>query len=714
MAVLSKIRERSMILIVIIGMALFAFVASPKDIINFFTGTDVNVIGTVDGEKIDREEFGKKVENYKKQLGGRLPNGMFAVNNVWNSVVREMLYNVQIKEAGIVVGSEDIWARLLDDNSIKNSDMFKDELGVFSENMLKEYLATMQSGTDEQSKRAWFNWLANEKNIEKQLLVSTYDDLIQFGLGSSLKAGEIKYKEESTTVDADIVFIPYRSINDSLVEVSDSEVKSYISKHAQEYKQDARVNLKYVVFENSATDKDKEDTQSELNSLRKDREEYSSISKSKVTVLGLENTTDYEGFLLDNSSDLESEDILVFKNDMDDKTSELLFSADKNTVVGPYEQNGYFKLSKVVDILQSPDSAAVKHVLIGYVGSRSQGETRTKEEAKELSDSLLVVLKSDFSKFDQMASDFSADKSSSEKGGELELFAYKTMVSKFRDFCFGGSKGDLGIAETKFGYHIIKITEQKNTQKALKLVTISRKIEASEATENAIYESAETFAYNLINYREVKINALAKKDGLKVKSGFRLGKLDSNVSSLGEQRNIVKWAYNEDTKVGDSKRFDIEKGYVVVSLSSKTSDGTKSVNEARSSVVSKLRNEKKAEMLKEKMNGSDLETIAKENDLTIKKLEKISFKSGNLSGIGREIKVVGALFGMKEGSFEKMIVGSKGLFAVKLNKINKAEELESYETYKKTIMRDSKSQVYKVYKSLEEASDIKDNRALFF
>ena len=164
MAILSKIRDRSMFLILIVGLALFAFVLDPSSITNFFSSNKVNAIGQINGEDVDREEFARQVEAYRSQSGGRATQ-MQAVNAVWNSMLSEKVFQSQLEKAGIVVGEKDIWDAMTALPEIQNSPLFKNDINLFDEEKLKEYIANMKDEAEAGNTQAWFNWLATEKNI---------------------------------------------------------------------------------------------------------------------------------------------------------------------------------------------------------------------------------------------------------------------------------------------------------------------------------------------------------------------------------------------------------------------------------------------------------------------------------------------------------------------------------------------------------------------
>ena len=135
MAVLSKIRERSLFLIIIIALALFSFVLSGLFDGNLFNKTATN-IGEVNGEPISREEFAQQIELYRSRSNGRSSNTQ-NVNNAWNTLVREKIYQTQLEKSGVVVGEKDVWDAMVTQISSQNSPQFANEAGFFDPEKLK-------------------------------------------------------------------------------------------------------------------------------------------------------------------------------------------------------------------------------------------------------------------------------------------------------------------------------------------------------------------------------------------------------------------------------------------------------------------------------------------------------------------------------------------------------------------------------------------------
>ena len=690
MAVLSKIRERSMFLIIIIGLALFAFVLDPSTLGDFFNSNKINEVGQINGESITRQEFIQELESYKQQVGNSVPE-MQAVNTVWENILRKKIYQNQLNEAGITIGESDVWNELIATPFVQNNPEYQNEAGLFDEQKFKQFLAD----TKENNKELWAQWSSYMGQIRDNLSTTTYNNLITAGLGASLKEGESEYLYENTKLNAEFVYLPYTSISDSLVKIKKSEVESYIKKHEDDYKVDASRDINYVTFEILPTVEDENVLKAEVFSL---------IEDFKLA-------TNDNLFLSENESDSNLDASFLYKNQVSQEVADSIFLGSKGKVVGPYTENEFLKVSKITEISRIPDSVKASHILIPFIGAQRVAPevTRTEESAKKLADSILQVVKGKSDKFAILAKEFSSDKSNSDKGGDLDWFTYTRMTREFRDYTFTGKKGDLGVVKTAFGFHVIKIDDQKNIQNVVKLATFSRKIIPSEATENSIFRNAEEFS--LAVSKDNKFMDVANKKKFTVKPAIGIKALDENVPGLGNQRQIVTWAFNKYTKVGDFKRFDLEGLHVVVYLTASQEKGLMSADKAINSVRPILVNEKKAEILAKKLQGSNLQSIAKSNNTNVKAAEGVTLKSPTLSGVGVEPKIVGAMYNAQQNKIYNSIVGDRGVYAFKMTKKEIPVALPNYEINRKRISDTRKNSTYKMYEAIKKALDIEDNRA---
>ncbi len=702
MAILSKIRERTFILILIIGMALFAFVIG--DAINKNGGPSrVDVVGEINGEEISREEFSQVLEVYKSRSNGSISD-IQTLNAVWDGFIRERVFKEQLELAGIVVGENDVWESLVSNPNFQNDASFKNEIGLFDEEKVKEYIANMredaigaQKGSDEKTR--WDSWLSYESRVRQGVVQSSYSSLVNAGLGASLEEGKRDYLFNNTSITSQFVYLPYASVADSLIKISNKDYQNYINDHKREFEVDESRDLKYVKFTVAASQKDKDDLKEELNGYI---EEFKSA----------ENNAD---FIDEVNSDTGINTNFLYKNQLPKEQADVIMNANVGDVVGTYEDADYYKISKVEAVKQLPDSVSASHILISYLGSQSAGPDtkQTEAEAKKTADSLLTILKSNGSKFDAIAKEFSVDKSNSEKGGKLDWYTRNAMVPEFGDYTFLNKKGDMDVVKTAFGFHIVKITDQKNIQKTVKLATVSRKIEASEQTEAKYYQDAEIFASKLTSGAD--FNALSQENNFIPLPANGVKALAENVPGLqGNNRNIVRWAFQEDVEVNDVNRFDVDNGFVVVVLSSKTVEGIATIDDVASKIKPILIRKKKAEILNKKMKGTTLEDIANANSVSVKTATKVNLASPTISGVGNEPAIVGAMSTATEGKVIIGLEGVKGVFAIKVTSKELPTELDNYDVFRNRIATKYKSRSSQLYTALKESSEIKDYRASIY
>ncbi len=711
MAVLSKIRERSLFLIIIIALALFSFVLSGLFDGNLFNKNTTN-IGEVNGEPISREDFAQQVEFNRNRSNGRTSNFQ-NVNAAWGTLLSEKIYETQLKKSGIIVGEKDIWDELVTQVASQNSPQFMNEVGLFDEEKLKEYIATLQdnAGENEQGRIAWSSWLTYEKSVKKSLEQNTYNSLIKAGLGRTLIEGKSNYLYQNTNVDIEYVFVPFINIHDSLVKVTQDDIKDYVKEHAKEYKVNESRDIKFVSFDVKATEEDEKEIKSQLELLIEDREEYSNAAKTKVNVVGFKNAINMVEFNSDNGSDTSIDNNFYTKNKLPKAIADTIFNLDINQVYGPYKDGELFKLTKITAVKQLPDSVKASHILIPFIGSATADAsvTQNEEEAKKQADSILNIVNIDKSKFEEIAKEVSVDKVSAAKGGDLGWFVYTTMIPEFRDYVFENKIGEIGVVKSQFGYHIIRIDDQKNHQKAIQIATFSRKIYPSEKTENEVFEKAETLASKLSAGEDLK--ELAKNNNYVVRPVIDIEEFDFNLSTLGSQRQIVRWAFDENTKENDIKRFDTEKGYAVVVLSKVNKEG---LSVRGRNVREIILNKKKAELIKNRSTGETLEDLAKQNNTEVRTARALSNASPVFPGQGRFVEIAGIVTSLEENSLAKNIIGKSGVAFAIVTKKNLPTELKNYNALKKNLERDLQNRNLQIYNAIKDNSEIIDNRAYFY
>ncbi len=716
MAILSKIRERSIALIAIIGLALFAFVLDPSTLTDFFNSSKVNVVGEIDGETISRQEFSERLDSYRARSGNRASE-MQASKFVWDNLVREKIYTKQLEEAGITIGEEDIWNQIITSPSIANNPQFQNEAGLFDENKFKVFLKDAQDNDDQQLWVAWQDYMTQLGNNFKR---DTYNNLLNAGLRSSLKEGEYTYFEENTKLSADYVYVPYSTVPDSTITVTKKDIANYIQEHPNEFQVEESRSLSYVMFDIVASDSDKEDLKKTLSSLIADKTEYNAVSKRDEVVKGFKSSNDYQTFFDENQSDMRLSEIYRMKDRLPKDLTTQIEKGNKGDIFGPYEESGFFKLLKVTDIVRRPDSVKSSHILIPFIGSASANEStvKTEEQAKKSADSIFNLVKRNKKKFAEIADQINPDGTKG-KGGDVSWTSHANANSlrfdpDYANFIFDNKKGKVGVVKSKFGFHIIRIDDQKNYQKAYKTVVFGRKIEPSEATESEVFQKAEEFALNVSKGEDTFFNlARNAKYSAKPASGLRV--MDEKVPGITQNaRQIITWAFQSDTKFNDFKRFDLDKAYVVAYLTDITEKGLMTPGKAINKVRPLLIKEMKAKVINEKMSGATLEDIAKQNNRLVKKLNAVSLKSPSIPGIGYEPKIIGALYKSGLNKLTVKVAGDRGVYAFKLTKSEKPTALPNYDSYRQRISNSQQNRTTKVFDALKKASDIEDNRAFYY
>ncbi|GHC47610.1 peptidylprolyl isomerase [Ulvibacter litoralis] len=701
MAILNSIRKRGVFLIIIIALALFSFILA--DVIRnggFSSEKSQTTVATVNGVDIEREGFMQQVENVQRTLGANGTTAQ-AVNRVWDNELRNILLEEQFEKLGLSAEKAQIADALR--TNLSTNPTFLNDAGVFDEGKLQEYIASIKNSNP----AAYQQWLDFEKSTAQSVLQNSYFNMIKGGLRSTSSEGEAEYRFENDKLNLEYVHIPFSKISDDDVPVSDAEIKAYVKEHASNFEVERKADIQYVSFSEAPSAEDVEDAKESVRALLSDRFEYND------TIPGFAKVEDYANFVNANS-ETEFVDRWFFKNELPGEVADSIFNTSVGGVYGPYKLGNTFNITRVVGAKQLPDSIQSKHILIRYEGSlrASSAIKRTKEAASKLADSLLSVVKRDKSKFESLAATFSDDASNKDKGGDLGYNPPGRMVPAFDDFTIGNKPGTIGVVETEFGFHIVGVEDHKNLQKAIKIATVTKEIEPSEKTLSDVFSSASKFE---VASQKGDFAAIAKESSLEVKPVNKMGELDAVIPGVGNNRTIVNWAFDDDTSVGDVKRFTVPNGYVIAQLTRKSPKGLMSVAEASSTVTPILRNKKKAEKIRASITGTTLQEIASSQSVRVETATAVTMAVPTIPGAGSEPAVVGAAFGVKAGETTGLITGKTGVFKVRVLAVNKAPELESYATFANQLnAKVTPTVTTKVYNALKAAADIEDNRANFF
>jgi len=716
MAILNKIRQRSLFLILVIAMALFSFVLA--DLFknsDGFSSTEQNVVATVNGIDIERDDFMNKVESTERQNNGARSN-IQSMNLVWDSELRRVILKNQFNKIGISVERDQM--RSLLKNNLISFNEFMNTDGLFDENKLNEFIANLKEISPETTGLQgnlinYDSWITFESNIAQNGLEASYFNLINSGLRSTLFDGKTNYHFQNDNADIKFIHFPYSSISDSLISVSKAELRGFIKENPKKYALEESRDLIYVKFDETPSLEDKNDISEKLSSLILDKEEYNPDTNKTEKVLGLKNTSEYESFL-NRYSDIKLYDSYVFENSFSDEVSPSIFKLKKGGIYGPYEEGDYMKLTKLIDIKKISDSVKVRHILVPYAGAIRAGdlEMRTFDQAKKTADSIYSQVKRNRNNFAKLLN-LSSDKVSNEKGGEIEFAYTDGFAPEFKDFSFENKVGKISVVESGFGFHVIEILSQTKKRKAVKVANLGLRVESSERTIDSIFNIASKFEVmsSKSNFRDVAI-----ENSYSVRTINALKDLDENIPGVGAQRSIVRWLYEESTDEGDFKRFNLQNGgYVVAMLTTINKAGLMSNDKASVTALPAVKNKKKADLILKKINGKTLSEISSNQNQSIQTALAVNISSPTLSGVGKEPEVIGNSFGLEIGQTSKAILGNSGVFYIYLDKLNVAQDLPNYLTFSNNLSASKLNNLNtKIYEALKEVSDVEDKRSLFY
>ena len=695
MAILSKIRQRSFLAIGLIGFALLAFVVSDLIQKGQFNKASKDV-GSINGKDVPFDEFRVKVANTEKS--GENTTAIQAANKVWDQEVNMALINVEYEKIGIRVGENHLIENLKNDPNIGKNPQFLNALGKFDIKKFKEYFKS----NPEQAKM----FSDREKDADFNSKAVIYSTLVKAGMYTTTAEGKFAYEQANSKVNFDFVSVLYTTIKDSDIKVTDADITEYMTKNEKRFKTEETREIEYVLVEDKASVQDENEVKARINGLLNGTVVFKDGKND--TLPSFKNATNMAEFVAENS-DKAYDTTYVTKQNLPAEHADKLNALAVGQVYGPYVDGKYYSISKVMG-RKSGAKTKLSHIVIGWEGSKipNQKEKRTKEQALAKAQSILAQAQANPTSFMMLAFSNSDDQSS-QQGGDLGYFEKGQIPLKPIDAFLVNPIGKIGLVETELGYHILDITDK---QDGIKLATVSQKIDASEATTNAAYTKATKFEMDAEG-KDFAITAKAAK--LTIAPSIKAKAMDEALGALGNQRQIVKWAYDKDTDVNDIKRFEVVNvGNVIARLKKIYPKGLMNIEDAKPMVEGTIKNKKKAEKIIAKMSGSSLEAIAKANATTVQNVPAASVENAVLPNAGNEIKVVGTAFGLAVNKVSAPIEGNAGVYVVKTKAITKAPSTNNYDVNITKLKSMAAQATGRIIPALKEGATIKDNRLEFY
>ena len=579
MSIIQQIRDKAAVLLTgLISISLIGFLVQDAFVGksgNMFNGPATSV-GSINGKKIEVADFTKKVnlieQNYRAQ--GMQTNEMMTQNiieTVWNGGIQEEIVKGEAGKLGISVTSKELGALLFSEDAPQEfKQLFVDKsTGGFDLNAARNWMNNLKKNSKPEDVLMIMEQLI--KPLEIKLLTEKYTSLIAQGSYTPKWMLEKSISDNATISSFSFLNVPYTTIPDSTVVVSDQEIKEYVSNHKDDFKQEHVKGIAYVSFSANPT---KVDSLKIFNQLAGLKSEFY-------------NTTDSKGFVVRNNSSLPFYDGFALKSKLQMSAKDSIINMSNGSVIGPYLDGGSYVLAKKLETKTLPDSVKSRHILIGTVNQQTGQPKRTDSVAKKQADSIFYAIKGGAS-FSALAMTFSEDEGSKAKGGENDFTSVDmgNLPKEFADFVFYKPKGSIEVIKTSFGYHVIEVLNQKSFDQAYKVAYLSKNIVASEETDAAASSASIQFVGSSKDLKSFDETITKMKLTRSVAENIK--EMDYSAGTFSS-RPVVKWIF--ENKVGTvSDPFDLKDQYVVAVITNEIKEGVQPPSVARVLVEPTLRN----------------------------------------------------------------------------------------------------------------------------
>lgn len=661
MSVIQTLRGRGSVVVtimLILALVAFIFMDSFQNIGEIFR-EDRTLIADINGERIETQKYSQELAEYEEQMRQNQGKETFTDEEqesmreqFWNTKLTNVLINQECDLLGITVTDKERNAMFTSQEDAADeviSNFTDPKTGIFNPQQVIQYEQQLTQSQEPQAQQMRKEWGRFKEQLVKQRRVQKYIAMIKQGIYVPKFMLDEMAKQNYITANIEYVKVPYEAIDAKNIAITDADIKAFMTSRSNMYMNDEdAVSLEYVSFPIIPSRTDSAKALAFLNELN-------------AAFAADENPFDFASDRTDKLAD----DKFYNANTMMSLNATNLLAAPVGSLVGPYlDQDGpqaMYKLSRIIEKKSLPDSVKASHILI------QPSETFTQDQAEAAADSILDAVKKG-ANFAELAKARSADQGSAAKGGDLGYFAKGMMVPEFEEFVFAESTGTIDKVKSKFGFHIIKITDQKAFQPNVKVATIAKILEPGNETKSKAQEKANQFVTQAKD--EKTFNSAAKKLGIDKRIASDLRSTQGVVQGLGNVRDMVRWAYaNELGAISPAQLFNDK--LVVARVTSKSKKGElKDAAAARPQIESILRRQKQVELVAAKVKSADLTAIATMYNTEVLSADSIKMMGMSNPELGYEPKVLAAAVSKSNlNKTSKPIPGQAGIYFVKTKAI---------------------------------------------
>ena len=668
MTTLQRIRNHGVILLIVVGVAMLAFILG--DFLNsgssFFNKSRENV-GVIAGHKVHYTEYetakDQLTEVYKIESGSNDINEDLSIqirNQVWQMLMMDYTLREQAEKIGMDVTAEELSELCIGANPhqlIRQRRAFYDETGNFNRFALINFLNSLaqtpetqeQAASMQQAKNYWMYW---ENAVRLTHLQDKYIGLLSKLVTANPLDAKYAFEATKTSVNVEFVERPYFAVADSLVKVTNADIKKLYDANKEQYKRVPNRSLVYVSFPIVPSEADFAEVEKLMKSLESDfqtKEDITAIVNSNSDVL-------YDGRDFSESTiPAEYKEFAFGKGAKKGQFTELTFANDT------------YSMARIMDC--------------GYTKS----------------DSVQLVLVANGEGTEDV---------------ELGWFTATDLQKNIADPAFAGKKGSQFTVSTGMGEQTFKIADKSQPTPKVKLAILSRKVTPSSKTYGVLYNEAKQFIVN--NGTEELLRQAAQEQGLSITPAYGLNVNADKVNDLKNSRGIVRWAFEaKDGQLSDV--FECGEQFVVAALTEVNDGDYRTIDEVRMELTLQATTDKKAEYLMNQLKGvSTLEEAAELFDTEIQTAENVTLASTRLGAAGIEPAVIGAALALENNATSAPVKGNAGVYMVRIGEKVVAEgELNAEQEINNLNMRTSYSVPYQAIALIEENAEVEDNRARF-
>ncbi len=700
MAIIGSIRKHVWIIIVLLGLAMAAFIIMSMKNSKTNRASKQFTLAEVNGEHVDYREF-QKAEGV---LGNNGQDPYSTRDYVWNFLVEKALLEKEGEETGLKVTKDELKELEFGQNisPVIQRNLGDPKTGRVDPKILDSYKKAIESGQLAGKYRSF--WAFQEKQIMKERLESKLNALVAKGMYMPSWRVKRRYSDNNNKVNALYVKIPYDKISDDKVVITEEDIKNYIKEHPGQFtkKEETRSIVTYI----KEAIPTKEDTMNIYKRVQDLKADFASTEDDSLFI-----ETNYGIFDV----------AYVTVDQLADAIKDTVPHMSLKSVYGPYMDGREYRLAKLVDKKIIPDSVRARAISIAVQDQAGY------DNGMKLLDSLKQLLVSGKATFDSLAPKFSQDPQTKTKGGDMGYKALNTLAPSINNLLFfQAQKGQYYIVPTNNALHLITLTGTKNINNKMgyRMAYVKEDIIPSEDTQNALYDEMTEVMTKYRTYEELKKYMDTHSDitsevinGIKL-NDYKLGPLGGGATS----RSIVRWVFDPSTELGDvspevyiyQSPLRYNEKFVIGALTGIYPEGLASVEEVRDQVMEILTKQKKAELLQSQFKSNDFGAVAAQFGLQLDTAKNVSYILGVMGNAGKEPKVVGALFGMQGGQ-KKVVPGDGGLFLVQKLDQSNIPAPENLEQWRKINTSQYPNRVASyLLESIKKNAKIEDHRSKYY